>query len=141
MYMKLAERQKKLHYGINVNDFDLHLLIWKQSLPLCFATNRAHYSRYLDSTHPGGRAEMESVGLSVRRNNLGIGQAIDLAGELSRMKNVKTAGNYKTVAFSPYLGSYLSCQESKFPYYSYFCKISHELFIYHLRWSKSFCCK
>ena len=104
MYMKLVERQKKLPYGTNVNDFDLRLLIWKQSLPLCFVTKRVHYSRYgsyyvnsleyLDSTHPGARAEMESVGLSVRRNNLGIGQAIDLAGEQSYMKNAKTAGNY-----------------------------------------------
>ena len=32
MYMKLVERQKKLHYGTNVNDFDLRLLIWKQPL-------------------------------------------------------------------------------------------------------------
>ena len=71
---------------------------------------------------------MESVGLSARRNNLGIGQAIDLAGEQSYVKNAKTVGHYKTVVFSPYLGSYLSCQETKFPYYSYFCKISHELF-------------
>ena len=108
MYTKLVERQQKLHYGINVNDFDLRLLMWQQSLPLCLATNRVHYSRYgsyyvkslecLDSTHPGARAEMERVGLSVRRNNHGIGQAIDLAGEQSYMKNAKTAGKLKFVA-------------------------------------------
>ncbi len=64
--------------------------------------NRVHYSRYgsfyiqslenLEHTHSGARSEMESVGLYVRRNNLGIGQAIDLAGEQSYMKTVKRAG-------------------------------------------------
>jgi hypothetical protein len=102
MYTKLVERQHKLHYGINVNDFELRLLIWRQSLALCFATSRVHYSRYgsyyvkslecLDDTHPGAKVEMESIGLSVRCNNLGIGQAIDLAGEQSYMKNTKTPG-------------------------------------------------
>ena len=43
MYVKLVERQKKT---LLWNDFDLHLLIWKQSLLLCFATNSVHYSRY-----------------------------------------------------------------------------------------------
>ena len=32
------------HYGINVNDFELCLLMWRQSLALFFATNRVHYS-------------------------------------------------------------------------------------------------
>ena len=104
MYTKLVERQQKLHYGINVNDFELRLLMWRQSLPLCFSTNRIHYSRYgtyyvnslehLEDTHPGAKVEMESAGLSVRRNNLGIGQAIDLAGEQSYMKNAKTPGKF-----------------------------------------------
>ena len=104
MYSKLVERQHKLHYGINVNHFQLRLLMWQQSLALCFATNRVHYSRYgsyyvkslecLNDTHPGAKIEMETVGLSVRRNNLGIGQAIDLAGEQSYMKNAKTAGKF-----------------------------------------------
>ena len=38
--------------------------------------------------------KVETVDLSVRRNNLGIGQAIDLAGEQSYMKNAKTAGKF-----------------------------------------------
>ena len=104
MYSKLVERQHKLHYGINVNDFELRLLMWRQSLALCLATNRVHYSRYgsyyvkslecLNDTHPGAKIEMETVGLSVRRNNLSIGQAIDLAGEQSYMKNAIMAGKF-----------------------------------------------
>ena len=87
---------------MNNNDYDLRLLIWKRSLPLCFSTNRVHYSRYgtyyvkslecLESTHPGAREEIAEVGLSVRRNTLAIGQAVDLAGEQSYMRTAKTAG-------------------------------------------------
>lgn len=102
MYMNLIDRQRKLHYAIKNNDFSLRLLVWKESLPLCFATNRVHYARYgtyylksiecLESTHPGAKEEIEKVGLSVRRNTLGIGQAVDLAGEQTYMRNAKTAG-------------------------------------------------
>lgn len=59
-------------------------------MPLCFATNRVHYSRYgtlyvqslenLESTHPGAKTEIKENGLSVRRNTLGIRQAIDMTG-------------------------------------------------------------
>ena len=92
-YMELVDRQHKLHFSINTNDYDLRMLIWKESLPLCFATNRVHYARYgtyhvncleyLDTTHPGARQEIEDFGLSVRRNQLGVGQSIDMAGEQS----------------------------------------------------------
>ena len=102
LYMKLIDRQQKLHFAVNNNDYDLRLLIWKRSLPLCFSTNRVHYSRYgtyyvkslecLESTHPGAREEIAEVGLSVRRNTLAIGQAVDLAGEQSYMRTAKTAG-------------------------------------------------
>lgn len=103
-YMELVDRQQKLHFSVNTNDYDLRMLTWKESLPLCFATNRVHYARYgtyyvsglecIDSTHPGARQEIEHLGLSVRRNQLGIGQSIDMAGEQSYMRNAKTAGTY-----------------------------------------------
>ena len=46
MYMDLVDCQRKLHFAINNNHFSLRLLMWKKSLPLCFATNRVHYARY-----------------------------------------------------------------------------------------------
>lgn len=45
----------------------------------------------MDSTHPGAKEEVAEMGLSVRRNTLGVGQAVDMAGEQSYMKNAKTA--------------------------------------------------
>ena len=102
MYMDLVDRQRMLHVAINSNNFSLRLMMWKKFLPLCFATNRVHYARYgtyylksleyLESTHPGAREEIENVGLSIRRNTIGIGQAVDLAGEQTYMRNAKTAG-------------------------------------------------
>ena len=38
-YQKAIDRQHKFHFSINTNDFDLRLKCWKDSLPLCFATN------------------------------------------------------------------------------------------------------
>ncbi len=103
-YMELVDRQQKLHFSVNTNDYDLRMLIWKESLPLCFATNRVHYAHYgtyyvsglecIDSTHPGARHEIEDLGLSVRRNQVGIGQSIDMAGKQTYMRNAKTAGTY-----------------------------------------------
>ena len=102
IYMKMIDRIQTLHHSVSANSYDLRRLIWRQSLPFCFATNRVHYSRYgtyyvqsldhLDSTHPGAKEEVAEMGLSVRRNTLGIGQAVDMAGEQSYMKNAKTAG-------------------------------------------------
>ncbi len=43
---ELIDRQQKLHYAINTNDFDLRILTLKESLPLCLATNRVHYALY-----------------------------------------------------------------------------------------------
>ena len=63
IYTDLVDRQRKLHFAINDKGFSLRLLMWKKSLPICFATNRDNYSRYgnyylkllecLESTHPG----------------------------------------------------------------------------------------
>ena len=86
----MIDRQQQFQFAINTNDFALKLHSWDQSLPLCFATNKVHYARYgnyylhqlqnLESTHPGATAEIEPL-TSVRRNTIGIGQAMDLTGE------------------------------------------------------------
>ena len=108
MYMIMVDRQQKLHYAINTDNYNLRLLIWKESLPMWFATNKIHYARYgtfyvnfleyLEDTHPGAKEKIEEKGLSVRRNTLGIGQAVDMAGEQSYMKSAKTAGGIRPVS-------------------------------------------
>ena len=50
----------------------------------------------IDTKYPGAKDEMMKIGISVRRNSNGIGQAIDLAGEQSYMRNAKTAGGIKS---------------------------------------------
>ena len=105
MYMIMVDKQQKLHYAINTNNYNLRLLIWKESLPMWFETNKIHYARYgtfyvkfleyLEDAHPGAKEETEEKGLSVRRNTLGIGQAVDMAGEQSYMKSAKTAGRIR----------------------------------------------
>lgn len=108
-YMTLVDRQQMLHYSVNCNDYDLRIISWNASLPFCFSMNHVHYARYgiyylqslehIDSTHPEAKEEIRSVGLSIRRNELGIGQSIDLAGEQSYMRSAKTAG---TIPFPKY---------------------------------------
>ena len=93
-----------LRFAIAKNDFDLRLLMWQFLLPFMLMMSKVHYSRYgayycflmehLDANYPGAREEMEMYGLSVKRNNLGMGQAVDLAGEQTLMKHAKTAGRY-----------------------------------------------
>ena len=41
----------------------------------------------LDKTHPGAIEEISEKGLSVRRNEFGIGQSIDGAGEQTFMRS------------------------------------------------------
>ena len=48
----------------------------------------------LEETHPGARNEIEKYDLSVCRNDCGIRQTVDLAGEQTFMKSAKTAGSY-----------------------------------------------
>ena len=101
-----GDRQHTFHYAVNTNDACLRLQMWKESIPMCFSTNRIHYARYgsfylkslesLDITHPGSKDEMKAI-VSVRRNTQAIGQAIDMAGEQSYMKSAKTAGKHKEV--------------------------------------------
>ena len=47
---------------------------------------------YIDSTHSGARQENEDLGVSMQRNQIGIGQSIDMAGKQSYMRNAKTVG-------------------------------------------------
>ena len=49
----------------------------------------------MEDIHPGAKEEIEEKGLSVRRNTLGILQAVDMAGEQSYMKSAKTAGGIR----------------------------------------------
>ena len=46
----------------------------------------------LEKTHPGAKRELMKIEISVRRNEKGIGQAVDLAGEQSYMRSAKTVG-------------------------------------------------
>ena len=104
-YLKYYVQQ--VNYAINTNNYNLCLLIWKESLPMYMwlATNKIHYARYgtfyvkfleyLEDTHPRAKEEIEEKGLSVRLNTLGIGQAVDMAGEQSYMKSAKTAGGIR----------------------------------------------
>ena len=59
----------------------------------CYYVNQMQRS---EETHPGAKEEINEVGPSVRRNHIGAGQAIDLAGEQTYMKSAKTAGNLET---------------------------------------------
>ena len=87
-------------FAINTNNLPLWIDAWQYFLPLCFATKKIHYTRYgtfyiqqlknLDSTHPGAFKEISEM-VSVRRKT-GIGQAIDLAGKQTYMRNAKRAG-------------------------------------------------
>ena len=50
--------------------------------------------QYLDANHPGAGEDCRVVGLSVKKNNLGTGQAVDLASKQTFMKHDKTAGTH-----------------------------------------------
>ena len=105
-YQKAINRQHKFHFSINTNDFDLRLKCWKDSPPLCFATNKQNYARYdiyyitqlenIDLTHPDAKAELQETGLSVSRNQVNIRQFIDGAGEQTFMRSSKTTGGVES---------------------------------------------
>ena len=79
---------------------------WEDLAILCFPTNKRNYARYgtyyieqmkdLPTTHPGAVEELLEKGISVRRNNIGIGQSIDGAGEQTFMRSAKTRGGIKS---------------------------------------------
>ena len=101
IYTSMINPMQMVHIAIKTNDLSLKITCWNDLLPLCFATNRVHYARYgtsyiqqlkiMNASHPGALEEFENIS-SVRRNNTGIGQAIDLAGEQIYIKSAKTAG-------------------------------------------------
>ena len=101
-FIELVDLQRQLHHAVSRNDFDLRLDTLNTITPLCFAFNKLHYSRYgsyyikqlqnLDITHPGAKKEIEQYGISVRRNNIGFGQSVDLAGEQTYTRSTKTSG-------------------------------------------------
>ena len=51
----------------------------------------------LHITHPGAKEEIEKIGISVR-NDIGIGESIDLAGEQTYMRSAKTVGGVTVFA-------------------------------------------
>ena len=94
-----------MHFAINTNDYELRRKMWAELLKLSFVMNKQNYARFgtfymtqlanLDKTHPGAREEIESKGVSVCRNNFGIRQSVDGAGEQTFQKNSKTSGGIK----------------------------------------------
>lgn len=112
--VKLQELKEKLvlaNFGLSIfiwlklysNIFPQKLMAWEKTLPLCYASNKLHYARYsthciqhlqqLKKCHRGSLDESRSS-MSIRRREFGIEQTIyiDLAGELTDMRNSKTTG-------------------------------------------------
>ena len=98
-YVEMIETLQQLHFAFNKNNLSLKLQSWEKYLPLCFTTNKVHYARYgtnhiqqlkqLENFHPGTFRDTESF-ISVRRNNYGIGQAVDLAAEQTYIQNASS---------------------------------------------------
>ena len=107
-YVQSVDRQHRLHDARYTKNFDERLQCWKDSVKLCFVTNKQNYSRYgsyyclqmdnTEETHPGAKEELEIKGLSVCRNTYNIGQSIDSPGEQTFMRSAKTAGGIKNFA-------------------------------------------
>ena len=67
--------------------------------------NKTNYARYegyyvrqlenLPKTYPGAIEELIEKGISVRKNNIGIGQSIDGAGVQTFMRSAKTSRGIK----------------------------------------------
>ena len=105
-YVQFVDHQQILHQSIQQNNFDERLTSWKIMLALFAFFNKIHYLRYgtmyvhqlenMEAKYPGAREEMMSLGISVRRNEYGIEQATDLAGEQTFMRNAKTVGGIKS---------------------------------------------
>ena len=49
---------------------------------------------HLHITHPGAKEEIENIGISLRRNDIGIGGAIVLVGEQTYMRSAKMWWHY-----------------------------------------------
>ena len=89
IYTSMINQIQMLHMAIKTNDLSLKIKCWNDLLPLCFTINRVHHARYgtyyiqqlknMNAPHTGALEKFENIS-SVRRNNTGIGQAIDLTG-------------------------------------------------------------
>ena len=101
-YILLVDTLHDFHFAIQTNNFEERLKCWRYMLPSFFFFDRTHYSRYgsyylksmeyTEDTHPGAKEELKRIGICVRKNKTGIGQAIDLAGEQGYMRDAKTSG-------------------------------------------------
>ena len=90
-------------------------------MPLFFATNHIHYGRYgtyinflenIENTQPGAIEEIRENSLSAWSNNIGIGQAVDLAGEQTYIRSAKTEG--KVLRLYVYIHHLnIKCQKSR----------------------------
>ena len=86
-----------LHYAINTNSYNLHLLIWKESLPIWFATIRyimlaMGLSGILGGYSSRGQRRNRREGTFREKQHSWPWPAVDMAGEQSYMKSSKTAG-------------------------------------------------
>ena len=89
-YIDIIETRFQLKFIIYANNFSLKLLVWEIFLPLCYATDKVHYARYgtyyiqhlrqLKKSHLGSLDKIRSF-MSIRRNEIGIRQETNLAGE------------------------------------------------------------
>ena len=101
-YVSLVDILHDFHFAIQSNKFEEKVKCLRKMLPFFFFFDKTHYSRYgtyylkslenIEKTHPGAKAELMKIGIAIRRNTIGIGQAVDLAGEQSYMRDAKTAG-------------------------------------------------
>ena len=90
----MIETLYQLQCAIYTNNFPLKLMAWEKVLPLCYATKKVHYTCYgtyyiqhlqqLEKSHPASLDEMRSF-VSIRTNEISIGQAIGFAGEHTYM--------------------------------------------------------
>ena len=101
-YIKMVSELQLLHFSLKVNNSELKIKCWEKLLQLYFTTNKIHYYRcetfYVEqmknlvTCYSGTMEEIEDFCL-VKRNSVGIRQAIDLTGEQTYIKSAKTAGN------------------------------------------------
>ena len=93
----------QFHFVININDYFLRLDTLEELMVLSFKMNKQNYARYgtyyltqiesLDRSYLRTREEIQEKGNSVFRNNIGIRQLVEIAGQQVFMKNLKNAAN------------------------------------------------
>ena len=45
-YQSTVDQLHKLHYAININDFDLRAELWENAIADCFSMNKQNYARH-----------------------------------------------------------------------------------------------